>query len=51
MRKIIYYAATSIDGYIARTDGSVDWLFAEGDFGFNTFYETVRYHSHGEKDL
>lgn len=26
MRKIIVYIATSADGYIARLDGSVDWL-------------------------
>lgn len=26
MRKIILYIATSLDGYIAKTDGSLDWL-------------------------
>ena len=26
MRKIIVYIATSADGFIARLDGSVDWL-------------------------
>lgn len=26
MRKLTYGAACSLDGYIARTDGSVDWL-------------------------
>jgi len=25
-RKIIVYIATSADGFIARKDGSVDWL-------------------------
>ena len=25
-RKIIVYIATSADGFIARSDGSVDWL-------------------------
>jgi dihydrofolate reductase len=25
-RKIIVYIAVSADGFIARTDGSVDWL-------------------------
>ncbi|MGA1415327.1 MAG: dihydrofolate reductase family protein, partial [Candidatus Kapaibacteriota bacterium] len=28
MSKIILYIATSLDGYIARKDGSLDWLFA-----------------------
>jgi len=26
MTKFILYVATSIDGYIARPDGSIDWL-------------------------
>lgn len=26
MRKIIVYIATSADGFISRSDGSVDWL-------------------------
>src|ERR1051325_1373109 len=35
-RKIIVYIATSADGYIARPDGSVDWLNrprTAGDYG------------------
>lgn len=31
MRKITYGAACSLDGYLARTDGSVDWLHWSGD--------------------
>ena len=26
MRKIINYIATSLDGYIARDNGDIDWL-------------------------
>lgn len=33
MRKIILYIASSLDGYIAKEDGSVSWLDHEADFG------------------
>lgn len=43
--KVSVYIATSIDGYIARTDGSLDWLDivqVEGqDYGFNEFFDSV----------
>jgi len=41
MRKIILYIATSLDGYIARTDGSVDWLYTDADYGYRAFYASV----------
>jgi len=47
MRKLILYIATSIDGYIARLDGKVDWLeypdfMIEGeDFGYKKFIDTI----------
>jgi dihydrofolate reductase len=43
-RKIIAYIATSADGYIARLDGSVEWLNrrpSKVDYGFSTFYPTI----------
>ena len=44
MRKIILNLAVSLDGYIARLDGSVDWLDdldTDGnDLGFSTFLST-----------
>jgi dihydrofolate reductase len=43
--KVVLYIAMSLDSYIARPDGSVDWLFdVEGDGGDNgyaKFYETI----------
>jgi len=43
-RKIIVYIATSADGYIARPDGSVDWLnypHTVGDYGMGAFYRSI----------
>jgi len=43
--KTILYIAMSLDGYIARLDGSVDWLFDVqgdgGDNGYASFYQTI----------
>ncbi len=45
MKKTILYIAASLDGYIARPDGSVDWLPAPviggEDYGYAAFLETV----------
>lgn len=45
MGKVILYIAASLDGYIARTDGSVDWLeafeAAGEDYGYAELLERV----------
>ena len=41
MRKIILYIATSLDNYIARKNGSVDWLFHDQDYGYKEFYNSI----------
>ena len=41
MRKLSYFVACSLDGYIATPDRRVDWLFQDGDYGYEEFYEKV----------
>ena len=43
-RKIIVYIATSADGFIARPDGSADWLDRprpKGNYGMGAFYKSI----------
>jgi len=45
MAKVILYIAASIDGFVARHDGGIDWLSIverEGeDYGYAAFYDSV----------
>ncbi|QJW91513.1 dihydrofolate reductase [Spirosoma taeanense] len=46
MRKLILYIASSLDGFIARSDGSFDWLDAtpnpnQLDYGYHSFYVSI----------
>jgi dihydrofolate reductase len=46
MSKIQLYIATTIDGYIAREDGGLDWLDSlpnpnNEDYGYYTFYDQI----------
>jgi dihydrofolate reductase len=41
MRKLILFIATSLDGFIAGSDGNVDWLFTGSDYGTKKFMNSV----------
>ena len=43
-RRIIVYVATSVDGFIARPDGGIDWLDRprpKGNYGMGDFYKSI----------
>ena len=41
MRKTILFIACSLDGFIAREDGEIDWLFTDQDYGYAEFIRNV----------
>jgi dihydrofolate reductase len=41
MRLIKYFVASSLDSYISRKDGGVDWLFMDEDYGMKEFFASV----------
>lgn len=41
MTKILAYIASSLDGYVAREDGSIDWLPESSESSYETFYKSV----------
>ena len=40
MRKIKLFIASSLDGFIARENSGIDWLFT-GDYGYAKFYNSI----------
>jgi dihydrofolate reductase len=41
MRRVILFIAASLDGYIARPSGEIDWLFTDQDYGYTEFLASV----------
>lgn len=41
MTKILVYIASSLDGYVARENGDIDWLPEITESGYDAFYKSV----------
>ena len=41
MRKVVLGLGISLDGYIARKNGAVDWLSMDWDYDWTAFFKTV----------
>jgi len=51
MRKVVLSLGISLDGYIARPDGSVDFLFMPKDYSMAPFFATIDVAIMGRKTL
>ena len=51
MRKVVLGLGISLDGYIARPDGSVDFLFMPKDYSMVPFFATIDVAVMGRKTL
>lgn len=40
-RRMRLFIAASLDGYVARRNETIDWLFSDADYGYAEFYASV----------
>jgi dihydrofolate reductase len=40
-RSLVLFIATSLDGYIAKPNDDIDWLFTDADYGITPFLERI----------
>src|SRR6202158_5279350 len=51
MRKVVLGLGISLDGYIARPNGAVDFLFMPKDYSMASFFKTIDIAIMGRKTL
>lgn len=40
-KKVILFIASSLDGFIAKKDGDISWLFTDQNYGYDEFMESI----------